>query len=133
MVKIYTVHEPAGRSASDGESVFVREGFCWPALLFGVFWALWHRMWVVSVALLAVSMIAGLAVELAGLTDAMSAVLQAAVQLGAGLFGNDLRRWSLDRAGYVESAVVAAERRDAAEHRYYAALAGAVPQTAVQS
>ena len=54
-MKIYTVLEPP-----DGKServAFVPEGFSWGALMFGLLWALWHRMWVVALLLFVLSLV----------------------------------------------------------------------------
>ncbi len=121
-MKIYSVHTLAWSAADDGDAVFVKEGFCWPAFVFGALWSLWRGMWVASAVLFGIALGLGAAADLAGLDEAMAAVLQFALQVGAGLFGNDMRRWSLRRAGYVENAVVAAPRRIDAEHRYFTSL-----------
>lgn len=133
-MKVYTVHRLAWSAEDDGDAVFVKEGFCWPALLFGVFWTLWHGMWVATVAVLGLGIVTGLVVELTGLADSLASLVQVALHVGLGIFGNDLRRWSLRRAGYVESAVVVAPKRAEAEYRYFAALSGRVTsRSAAQS
>ena len=118
-MKIYTVHTLAWSAADDGDAVFVKEGFCWPGFVFGIFWSLWHGMWMVSAALFGIALVAGLAVEAAGLNDAAASLVQLFLHLGVGVFGNDLRRWSLRRGGFVESGIVAAARGSAAEQRYF--------------
>jgi hypothetical protein len=123
-MRIYSVQRRARSAEDDGEAVFVKEGFCWPGLLFGIFWTLWHGMWVASAALFAISFVSGAVIELVGLNDATASLVQIVLQAGVGVFGNDMRRWSLRRAGFVESAVVMAPRRTAAEYRYFAALSG---------
>ena len=48
---------------------------------------------------------------------------QAAVSLGiavaVGFVGNDLKRWTLSRRGYVESDIVTGDGADAAERRFF--------------
>lgn len=121
--RIYTVHKLAWSAADDGDAILVKEGFSWPGFLFGGFFALWHGMWVAAATLFALSFLLGFVTELAGLGDTLAGTLQLVLQLGAGLFGNDMRRWSLRRDGFVETAVVAAPNRTAAEFRYFTALA----------
>ena len=48
------------RKGAAGDFVLVKEGFCWPALLFGPLWALYHRMWVVAAGLVSVGVIIAL-------------------------------------------------------------------------
>ena len=54
----YTVHEPRprkGQSSTQAERfVFVRDGFYFWAFVLGPIWMLWHRMWLVLLAYVAV-------------------------------------------------------------------------------
>lgn len=120
-MKIFTVHTLPPSPADDGDAVFVKEGFCWPGLVFGVIWTLWHGMWVASAVLVGLALLLGFGVEALALNDSVASLVQIGLHVGIGVFGNDLRRWSLRRAGFVACAVVAARRRDAAEFRYFAA------------
>ena len=53
---VYTVHEPPPRDSDDAADaadrfVFVRDGFSFWAFLFAPLWMLWHRLWLVLLAL----------------------------------------------------------------------------------
>ena len=122
-MKIYSVQTLPWSSASDADVVLVVEGFSWPALLFGPFWALWHGMWRTAIVLLVIIVSVGGLGALAGLATDVAPVLQILVQIGLGLWGNDLRRAALSRQGYVEQAVVAGRNGEEAEHRYFTTLA----------
>ena len=124
-MKIYTVHKRAWSAADDGDAVFVKEGFSWPGLLFGIFWTLWHGMWIASAVLFGLSLVCGIAIEATGLSEGMSSLLQIALHVGVGVFGNDMRRWSLRRTGHIECAVVLAPQHEAAAFRYFTAQAEA--------
>ena len=124
-MKIYTVHKRAWSAADDGDAVFVTEGFCWPGLLFGLFWTLWPGMWIARAVLVGLALILGLVVEAAGLNENVASLIQIALHVGVGVFGNDMRRWSLRRTGHVECAVVLAPRHEAAAFRYFTAQAEA--------
>lgn len=118
-MRLYTVHLSGRATSPDRDAVLVREGFCWPACLFTVFWALWHRMWLVALMLVLAG--AGLSIGLEALGfDPLS---QAAVMLGylvlVGYSANDWRRRALKRSGLVEVGVVVGDRREAAERRYF--------------
>lgn len=118
-MRLYTVHLSGRATSPDRDAVLVREGFCWPACLFTVFWALWHRMWLVALMLVLAG--AGLNIGLKALGfDSLS---QAAVMLGylvlVGYGANDWRRRALERSGLVEVGVVVGDRREAAERRYF--------------
>jgi len=117
-VKTYSVHTLPWSTAPDDDLKIVAEGFNWPALLFGPFWALWHGMWKTAIALLVLGMVIGGIATAAGLAPDGVSVLQFLVQIGLGLWGNDLRRLALARRGYVERTVVAGSDIRDAEHRY---------------
>lgn len=120
-MKIYSVHRRAWSAEEDGDAVLVKEGFSWPGLLFGLFWTLWHGLWIASAVLFGLALVSGFVVEAAGLNPAFASLVQILLNVAVGVFGNDMRRWSLRRAGYIECAVVAAPRRADAEFRYFAA------------
>lgn len=88
--------------------ILVREGFSWPALLFGPFWLAWHRAWIAAALDLAASIL--IVVLTSG---AATAVLLLAQAVLLGLSGNDLRRWAAGLRGYQLTQVIAA--RDEAE------------------
>ena len=44
-MKAYSVQTLPWSSASDSDVALIVEGFSWPALIFGPFWALWHGLW----------------------------------------------------------------------------------------
>jgi hypothetical protein len=102
-VKLYTVHVRDRR-----EPVLVREGFSWGALIFGPFWLFAHRAWLAGGLVL----LAGL--TLAGAPQPGGLVLDAGFAWALGLFGNDLRRWTLAQRGYTFAGVVGAPDPDAA-------------------
>lgn len=117
-MRVYSVH--FRRQARGADLVLVKEGFCWPAFFLSFLWALWHRMWLTVLWLVAVSAALG----------ALTAVLrldpvgEAAVSLGAallvGFFANDIRRWSLDKRGYSHEGVVVGDNEDGALRRFLA-------------
>jgi hypothetical protein len=103
-MRLYTVQTRPGRPPA-----LVREGFSWLALLFGPFWLLAHRAWIAGVLALCV----GAAVTLL-VPAAQAGAVDLVLAWVLGVFGNDLRRWSLARAGYELATVVAARDEDEA-------------------
>ena len=123
-MRLYTVH--IGRHRLDGEPdlVLIKEGFCWPALFFTAFWALWHRMWLVAIALFVINgILSGLAHAL-GLDAASSGVLSAGFAVIVGFVATDLRRWFLERRGFLFSEVVSGADQDTAARNYLVDLTG---------
>lgn len=122
-MKTYSVQTLPWSSASDSDVVLIAERFNWLALIFGPFWALWHGMWRTAIVLVVIGVAIGGASALAGLAPDAASVFQVLVNIGLGLWGNDLRRAALARRGYVERAVVAGRNEVEAEHRYFTTVA----------
>jgi hypothetical protein len=120
-LRIFTVHlgPRSGPFAGAGarELALVKEGFCWPAALFTVLWALWHRLWFTAAALVLVPGVIYGALEYAGLDTSVRVAAVLGIRLVVGLFANDWRRLELARRGFEEAGVVAARGLDAAELR----------------
>jgi hypothetical protein len=132
-VRFYTVHTRRGPwSDSDlggQETVFVKEGFSWGAFLFSVVWALWHRMWLGALVILAGSVALTLASDLLGMPPALDAALGLAWSMLIGFEAQDWRRRSLAWRNYVEVAVVSGASIVDAERRFFdATLYGGIAQ-----
>jgi hypothetical protein len=103
-VKGYTAHLKPGHPP-----VLVREGFSWGAWLLGPFWRAAHRAWVPAGLLGAVTLALW---ALAPLT--LTLVVGFGLGWLSGLLGQDLRRWSLARRGFVLSHVLSARDEETA-------------------
>ena len=93
----------------DASSLLIREGFSWGALLFGPIWLLAHRAWVPGLIALAAGVLIAVLAP-AGLMPALLALYGVTL----GLYGNDFRRFAVERRGFVLSHVLAARNEDAA-------------------
>jgi hypothetical protein len=121
-MSIYTILAPPPRTgdiAPDPLSlVFVKEGFCWPALFFPEIWLIFRRLWLVlvldiaSVLVLAVSVILSHAGSVAVPILLLGRILLA-------LEANGLRRWTYYRHGYRLVGVVEGRRLWEAELRFF--------------
>jgi hypothetical protein len=109
-VRIYTAHIHPTRPP-----VLVREGFSWAAAIFGALWLFFHRAWIAGVLALCAAVLLG-----AMGTMPLRLVLELALAWALGLFGQDLRRWSLARQGYLLAHIVAGADEDAALARLLA-------------
>lgn len=123
-MKIYSIFEPATgpvRLDDPNHVIFVKEGFCWPALFVPLVWLLYHRMWLLGAAYIGVSVVVALLGQWLGSDGAPAAI----VGLGSGLIvaweANGLRRWHLTRNSYRQMATIAAENLHDAEARYFSA------------
>ena len=116
---IYRVFRAPGAEAD--KAIFVKEGFSARAAAFSVLWALWNRMWVVAAILLAISAGISVAGYALGSDQTVAPLLGLAVAILLGFEAERLKAWSLLRAGYRESAIVAGGSLDEAELRYFIA------------
>ena len=120
---IYTVHEPplrSGAATPDPErAVFVRDGFSYPAFVFGPLWMLLHRMWLVLLFYIAVSVVLAAAVRVAGVSVFAVGGIGFLLALLIGLEAGSLRRFTLRRRGWTYAGVVSGEDREAAERRFF--------------
>lgn len=116
-MRVYTVHVPPF-SHRESDPVLIKEGFSWLAFLFGPLWMLSHRLWLATVALVAVMVALGVAMDAFGLSQAPQAIVSLVISVFVGAHGNDMRRHALSRRGYRDGGVVAARNMDEALHRY---------------
>ncbi|MFO1120304.1 MAG: DUF2628 domain-containing protein, partial [Rhodospirillales bacterium] len=97
----------------------VKEGFCWPAFFFSIIWALWCRLWLAAAGILAAELVLRGVLELLGADALTQGVISFAFAMLLGVLGNDIKRWTLFRSGYLQVAVVTGSNRDAAERRFW--------------
>jgi hypothetical protein len=96
------------------DAVFLREGFSWAAFAFGFLWALWHRLWIVGAIGFAAVMVSST------LPPAPEALVNVAVALLFGVFGNDMRQWSLSLRGLAGIGAIEAGSHEIAELQFFA-------------
>jgi hypothetical protein len=120
-MRIYTVHAaPGGDGTATADPirfVFIKEGFCWPALFIPELWLLFRRMWLVLVLYIAANA-AAVALMRPGNAAAISLILVLARLLFA-IEANGLRRWTLERHGYRLIGVAEGGRLREAEYRFF--------------
>src|SRR5215467_3446970 len=132
---VYTVHEPPRRNddalAHTERFVFVRDGFSWPAFLFGPLWMLRHRLWLAFIVYLFVVFALGAATRVAGAGDWVLGI-SLLVALLIGFEASTLRRYGLARRGWNTVGVVVGDDLESAERRFFDAwTAGRVPHHAL--
>lgn len=121
-MQVYTVHIHPGDADPMENAILIREGFnFWAFLLTGV-WALYHRLWLGFIAIVAVSAVSGLLVSLLNGGPEMDFALALLTGIGVGLIGNDLRRRKLAAKGWKMVDIVAGKNVSDAEYRCFANL-----------
>ncbi len=118
-MKIYTVHVKPNVSLADTKPVFVKEGFNFFAFFLTLFWSLYHRLWLVTLFIIAYNLLIVLVMRwhLLGFNGATA--LQLGFQFLLGAHANDWLRAALAKRGYIMADVTAADSRLRAEQRYF--------------
>jgi hypothetical protein len=128
---IYTVHEPPLKrydtAADPDRFVFVRDGFSWPAFLFGPLWMLRHRMWLALLLYVALMIAAHVALRRLALPGEIAFVVGALIALLIGIEAGTLRRFKLARRGWSNVGVIVGDDREMAEQRFFDAWVRATP------
>jgi hypothetical protein len=117
-MRLYTVHVRRHGLDPDRDLVLVKEGFSWPAFFFSAFWALWHRLWLAALAILAANAALALAVVLTSPDPVTEIALSVGLAAIVGTVANDLYRRKLDKRGFLLAGVAAADDADAALRRF---------------
>jgi uncharacterized protein DUF2628 len=118
-MRVYTVHMRRPALDPERDVHLVKEGFSWPAFFFSFIWALWCRLWLVAAGLLAVELAVSAVISLMEGNFWTRTALSLGFAVLVGMVGNDLKRWTLFRRGYLEAAVVTGSGIDAAERRFW--------------
>jgi hypothetical protein len=126
---VYTVHEPPrnddGAAPEPERFVFVRDGFSFPAMLFGPLWMLRHRMWLVLLGYGAVVGLLGVALGLADAPASVALSVGVLLALLLGFEAGTLRRFTLGRRRFRNVGVVVGDAIEVAERRFFDAWANA--------
>jgi hypothetical protein len=120
-MSVYTVHAPTVvtlRNEADS-FVFVRDGFHFWALVFGPFWLLWHRLWLVLLGYVATTAVIGVALAVLGAPSNVRLLVFLLVAVLMGLEAASLRRWSYSRGKWRQIDFVVADDEEKAERRFF--------------
>lgn len=119
----YTAHERDSEltdiSARADAVVFVKEGFAWLAMLFPIFWLLFHQMWIVFAVFVAIFACVEGGVMSLGLSEEVAMITSLGLSGILALLANDLRRWSLARRGYRLVELVSGRDSRECEERFF--------------
>jgi hypothetical protein len=130
----YVVMEPPVRDGAE-KALLVRDGFHFLALIFPVFWLLFHRLWIEALGVFVIAIAVGAAGSYLGY-DVLAAAGSLALGLLVALEGPAMKVGALSRRGWREWGIVEAESFEDAETRYMAEavmheeqFSAAAPQT----
>lgn len=124
---LYTVHAPEAATPDPERFVFVKDGFCWPALFVPELWLIFRRQWLVLILyILAAVAFAFAAGRLAEPLPGFALVL---LRFFFALEANGLRRWTLERNRYRLIGVVEGRGIGDAELRFFDGWLADMPAT----
>lgn len=122
-----TVHEPAevaADSVARADAVrMVKEGIAWWALLFPALWLLYHRLWLALIGYLVLVTVIETALAYAGYWE-VATWCALAFNVLLAFEANNLRRWTLDRKGYVMTGAVSGRDLEECELKYFSEWPG---------
>ena len=123
----YIVHMPQmadskARPISDmpEKIVFLRDGFCVPAFVFGPFWFFWSGAWVIGLFWGGVIIVSPALAWALHLPEEFMVWFALSLALWQGFEGRRLLAWSLLRKGFVEEDIVVSETEEEAEEVFFA-------------
>ncbi|MBO0347189.1 DUF2628 domain-containing protein [Roseibium limicola] len=114
------LQDPVSSPREADRLVFIPEKFSWGAFVLSILWLIWHRMWLVLLGFLTVSIAVQGAANFAGGPAPFFAGWAVAFLLA--LEANGLRRWTLQQADWRTLGLVTAADETEAELRYFAKL-----------
>jgi hypothetical protein len=119
----FTVHEPpnppADRIERADKLVFVKDGFSWMAALFAPLWMLVNRLWWALLGYIVAIVALRLAQKYGGLTENTVGLMTFGLNLLVGFEADTLRRWALDRKGWLMLGSVSGRTVDECERRFF--------------
>jgi len=112
-MKIYIVYR---KKSMQDEIAVIKSGFSLYAMFFGLFWALYHKMWSLSIVILLFNIIAGMINS-----DSIFGVNQVITIFGGimmGVFAQDLREYFIQKKGYAIQDIICAGSEVEAELKF---------------
>lgn len=122
-VLAFTIYEPPDSPADRIERaerlVFIKDGFSFPALLFGPFWLLFNRMWAVLALYLVIALAMSVTLEWLKVASIWTSLAGIALNFIVALEGDSIRRWTLERNGYRFLGTVVGRSTAECERRFF--------------
>jgi hypothetical protein len=122
-MSVYTVHEPplgaAGTLPDTQRFAFVRDGFSFWAFIASPWWMLWHRLWLVLLSYVVITVALIVALAALGASAAELVLVGLLIALLVGLEASTLRRLALWRRGWRNVGIVSGHDVEDAERRFF--------------
>ncbi|AFB31922.1 MULTISPECIES: DUF2628 domain-containing protein [spotted fever group] len=113
-MNIYAIYINSTNSTQKNNNfIVIEEGFSWIAALLSIFWALYHKMWLV----VAITVIAHIIVTAINIEE-LKFIFKIVLILGFGFFASDIRENYLKRNNYRLEDIIIANSRIEAELKF---------------
>ena len=119
---VYTVHAPVTNGAAIAATdrfVFVRDGFYFWAALLGVIWLAWHRLWLVLLGWIVLTVAIDVGLAKLGVGSGTILLVDLLLALLMGFEAASLERWTLSRGKWRQLDIVVADDEESAERRFF--------------
>lgn len=117
-MRFYSVYQ-SPEARGDDDLIFIKDGFCWPALVLPFIWPVWRGLWLVGLSVLAILIVVSVVVQAGWLAPLTGSAIEIVVALIMGFEGNNLRRWTKSRRGWREVGMVSGRRLADAERAFF--------------
>ncbi len=122
-MKVFTVYAPPDTGADPaGDALrmaFIKDGFCWPALVVPLLWLLWHRMWLTLLGWLGAAAAIALVTATVSWAEPFATPAALLFAFWFALEANGLRRWTLERHGWRFAGLASGRNRFECEHGFF--------------
>lgn len=118
-MKIYTVHVLPDDVGVKQKPIFIKEGFNQFAFVFTLFWALYQRLWIPAILMLAFDIVLMMLLGAHIFAPPSIVGMQLIYHVFVGFQGNDWLRARLQDKGYILADVSAADSLLRVEQRYF--------------
>lgn len=121
-MRVYTVHAPVASGAdlaAADKFVFVRDGFHFWAAVATVIWLLWHRLWLVLIGWIALTLAINFGMAALGVSRGTILTVDFLIAILMGFEAASLQRWTLSRRKWRQLDIVVADDAESAEHRFF--------------
>jgi hypothetical protein len=119
---VYTVHAPVNNAAdlsATDKFAFARDGFHFWAMVFGVFWLAWHRLWLALIGWTVLIVAVHIGLPALGVGRGAVFAVNLLLALFLGFEAASLKRWTLSRRKWRQLDIVVADDEESAERRFF--------------
>lgn len=119
---VFTVHAPVDSGAdlaATDKFTFVRDGFHFWAMVAGVLWLVWHRLWLALIGWIVLNAAIWFGLTALGVSARTILLADFLIAILMGLEAASLRRWTLSRRKWRQLDIVVADDEEAAERRFF--------------